>query len=237
VTGKINAWFRLYNQKKELTESIRQLHLLLLHLEQERENEKVAVSYDLHENLGQVLAVIKIDLGIIKQKVSGIEVISEINKASDLVSETIKTVRRLTSQLHPQILDDLGLEAAIDWYTKDFTHRTGVAVNFNSDTGISFSPDASLSIFRIVQECFNNIARHSGASRVEVRLEKAGESVYLRISDNGTGITDSQIQSEKSFGIKGIKERSVLLGGSFTFCLANENATVAELRIPLIPEE
>jgi two-component system sensor histidine kinase UhpB len=219
--------------EEELKSSLDQLHQLTQYIEKVRENERIAISRELHDDLGQALTAVKIDLGTIKQNVSDNEVIIRINKVSALVSDTIKTVQRLTSQLRPQIIDDLGLEAAIEWYTQEFEQRSGVSIILNVDLCIVISADASLIIFRIMQEALTNIARHSGADSVNIRLNNTVNYVNFEITDNGTGISEKEINSKKSFGIISMRERAASLGGTFDIYRENDCGTVIKLIFPL----
>lgn len=218
---------------EELKNSLEQLHQLSQYIEQVRENERVSISRELHDDLGQALTAVKIDLGIIKQKIQDDDLVLKMNKVTALVSETIKTVQRLTSQLRPEIIDDLGLVAAIEWYTKEFAERTGIDVFLDLDFELTISPDHSLTLFRIMQESLTNIARHSGATHVELSLSEIEESVHFRIADNGIGITGEKIKSKKSFGIMSMKERAASLGGSFEIYSENDNGTVIKLTLLL----
>ena len=220
--------------EEELKNSLEQLHQLTQYIEKVRENERMSISRELHDDLGQSLTAVKIDLGLIIQNVSDQDVILKINKVSSLIRETIRTVQRLTSQLRPEIIDDLGIEAAIEWYTKEFAVRNRIEILLNMDPGIVISSDASLIVFRIMQESLTNIARHAMATQVEIGLHKTGESISLVISDNGIGITESQINSNKSFGIKIMKERTLSLGGTFGICGNKRGGTKVHLVIPLI---
>lgn len=219
--------------EEELQNSLEQLHQLTQYIDKVREAERVAISRDLHDDLGQALTAVKIDLGIIRQQVSDTEVALKISKVSALVSETIKTVQRLTSELRPQIIDDLGLEAAIEWYTTEFANRNGMEIFLNMDSGISIAPDASLTLFRIMQESLTNIARHSKATRVEIGLEKNADFIDFRISDNGIGISENDINSKKSFGIMSMKERAASLGGNLDIFNNNDHGTIIKLILPV----
>jgi len=223
--------------EEELKNSLNQLHKLTQYIEKVREEERLTISRELHDDLGQALTAIKIDLGIIKQNVSDKEVVLKINKVSTLVSEIIKNVQRITSQLRPQIIDDLGLEAAIEWYTNEFAQRNKVELFLDMDSDLTISPDASLIIFRIMQESLTNISRHSQATRVDIGLQKTYENITLRISDNGIGITDDEIKSKKSFGIINMKERAASMGGSFEICHGNNSGTIISFSLPLKNEE
>jgi signal transduction histidine kinase len=219
--------------EEELKSSLSQLHQLTQHIEEVRENERVIISRELHDDLGQALTAVKIDLGIIARNITDSEIVSKIKKVSDLVGETIKTVQRLTSQLRPAIIDDLGLEATVEWYTNEFAQRNGITVLLDIDSRLYITPEASLIIFRILQESLTNISRHSGATHVDIVLAKTDVSVSFRISDNGIGITENEINSKTSFGIMSMKERAGSLGGTFNIYTENEKGTTITLFLPL----
>ncbi|NTW31726.1 MAG: PAS domain-containing protein [Bacteroidetes bacterium] len=234
--------FRRIGTSQDITErkkaedeksKLEHIHQLMEHTEKAREKERVAISRDLHDDLGQSLTAMKIDLGMIKQNVSDIDVVIKINKLSNLVSDTIKTVQRLTSQLRPDIIDDLGLEAAIEWYTKEFAQRNSIEIFLDLESEIPISPEDSLVIFRIMQESLTNISRHSKATRVKIVLSKIGDNINFRASDNGIGISEDEIKSKKSFGLSGMKERAASLGGSFDIYPENGGGTVIKLFFPL----
>lgn len=199
--------------EEELKNSLIQLHKVAQHIEEVRENERVSISRELHDDLGQALTAVKIDLASIKQQVTDMSTVLKINKTSALVSDTIKTVQRITSQLRPQIIDDLGLETAIEWYTKEFEQRSRIKIFLDIDSSLVLAPDIALILFRIMQEALTNIARHSKANSVVIKLFRSKEKVNFSISDNGIGITDDKINSAKSFGIINMKERAASLGG------------------------
>jgi PAS domain S-box-containing protein len=219
--------------EEELKSSLEQQHQLTRYIEKVREEERVAISRELHDDLGQALTAVKIDLGTIRQNVFEKDVILRISKVSELVSETIKTVQRLTSQLRPQIIDDLGLESAIEWYTKEFEERSRIKIILALNSGFVIAPDASLIIFRVMQEALTNIARHSKATKVNIGLSKNGDNINLRISDNGIGISEDEIKSKKSFGIISMRERAASLGGTFEVNRDKNGGTVVKLIFPL----
>jgi PAS domain S-box-containing protein len=224
------------NKKKveeELKDALEQQQQLTNYIEKVRENERVAISRELHDDLGQSLTAVKIDLGTIMQKTADKEVLNRIKKVSALVSDTIKTVQRITAQLRPQIIDDLGLESAVEWYTSEFQERSGIKISLDLEYGLSINHDASLIIFRVMQEALTNIARHSNADEVGIRLFKNDNDLRFSISDNGIGITEDQVRSNNSFGIISMKERAASLGGKFEISGSKNQGTVINLIFPL----
>ena len=219
--------------EEELQKSLEQLQQLSEHIEQARENERLNISRELHDDLGQALTAVKIDLEIIKQQTSDIIVKEKLDNVKALVGNTIKSVQRITSQLRPEIIDDLGLEAAIDWYTKEFSKRYGIEVFLDVDSEIPISKDKSLPLFRIVQESLTNIARHARAKHVEILLNKQGDVIQLVVADNGVGITEDEINSKKSFGIMSMSERTASLGGSFEISRGNDFGSKILVTFPI----
>ncbi|HCY42783.1 MAG TPA: hypothetical protein DHV48_15780 [Prolixibacteraceae bacterium] len=219
--------------EQELHCSLQQLHQLTQHIEEVRENERVVIARELHDDLGQALTAVKIDLGIIKQSITDQNVILKIDKLSGLVRETIHTVQRLTSELRPQIIDDLGLEATIEWYTGEFAERNRLSVFCHLEPELSFNPTTSLTIFRIMQESLTNISRYAKASRVDIELVKSDENVEFSIADDGIGIVESEVTSKKSFGIIGMKERAASLGGTFEISRGKGKGTIVKICFPL----
>ena len=248
LQSKINVFLDLFNQKQkivhhtellressgELKKSLEQLHSLAKYTENAREYERKSIARELHDDLGQALTAVKIDLGIIRQIVQEENVLSKIEKVTILVSDTIKTVQRLTSQLRPEIIDDLGLEAAIKWYTKEFGTRNNIEIFLDMDSEIPLSPDDSITLFRIMQESLTNIARHAAATNIEISLLCTGKKINFSISDNGNGIPDEKLHSKKSFGIIGMRERAVTLGGTFEIYNKSDKGTVVSLSFPVL---
>ena len=223
----------LKKSEEKYKSALEQLEQLTQYTEKARENERASISRELHDDLGQALTAVKIDLGIIKKNISDQGVVSQINKVTALVSETIKTVQRLTSNLRPDIIYDLGLETALEWYIKEYAERYGTQVSLEMEPEISFSSDDSLTLFRIMQESLTNIARHSKANRLEIKLNKEGDYINFSISDNGIGITDIQRNAKNSFGLIGMKERAASLKATFDICRKKGGGTIVKLLIPL----
>ncbi len=182
---------------------------------------------------------LKLDLSRLSSRLSGVatkrnEAAQRIESMSTLIDETIKTVRRIATQLRPGVLDDLGLVAAIEWQLQDFRERTGVECEFKSSVKhLNLDQNLSTALFRILQETLTNIARHANASRVKIRLKKDKDNIVLRVEDNGRGITEWEISGSKSLGLLGIKERALLFGGSVDITGRQNKGTVVAVHIPL----
>ncbi|MBW8332057.1 MAG: PAS domain S-box protein [Prolixibacteraceae bacterium] len=217
----------------ELQTSLKQLHQLSKYIEQARENERLNIARELHDDLGQALTAVKIDLEIIKQHASDTIVKGKLEDVKVLVGDTIRTVQRITSQLRPEIIDDLGLEAAIDWYTKEFSQRYGIEVFLDIESGIPISNDDALPLFRIMQESLTNIARHAQATHIEILLCQQGDFIQFEVTDNGVGITEAKINSKKSFGIMSMKERTASLGGTFKISRRDKFGSKIEILFPI----
>ncbi len=229
----VNDFTDRKKSEAELKNSVEQLRLLTQHIEKIREDERLAISRDLHDDLGQALTAINIDLGIIKQYLPNEDAKSKMTRVSKMVSETIQTVQRLTMQLRPDIINDLGIENAIEWYTRDFSLRNDVKFLIDVDYDTPISYESSLVIFRIMQESLTNISRHSSATEVGIKLYKNPENIIFRIHDNGIGISDLQQKSRRSFGIIGMKERAASIGGILEITRGKTGGTDCILRIPL----
>jgi two-component system sensor histidine kinase UhpB len=219
--------------ENELKSSLKQLQQTAHHIEEVREKERLSISRELHDDLGQALTAVKIDLSAIKQNVTDMATVLLLNRASALVSDTIKKVQSLTSQLRPQIIDDLGLETAIEWYTKEFEQRSRISIILDLVCDVKIPSDDSLIIFRILQEALTNIARYSGATTAKIMLGKKGRNIVFSISDNGVGITEDKLNSGQSFGIIGMKERAAALGGTLKIFRDDNQFTVVSLIFPL----
>ena len=218
--------------ESELQASLAQKDQLTVHIQQVREEERVAIARELHDDLGQLLTAVKIDLGMLGKSVDDPKTVADIGKIGGLVGESIKTVQRITSQLRPQILDDLGLCVAIEWYATEFASRTKIDLFLDIDSGILLTPEASLVVFRIVQESLTNVARHSRATRVELTMSLEQGSICLMVRDNGIGIANSEVLSAKSFGILSMKERAVSLGGKLEVDGQSGQGTRIVLNLP-----
>lgn len=221
------------NIEFELQNSVEKLHSLTQHIEKVREEERLSISRDLHDDLGQALTSVKMDLGIISKNITDEDASLKIKKIYKTIDDTIKTVQRITSELRPQIIDDLGFESAIDWYTGEYSKNNDVQVVLDIDPEVSISPEASLIIFRIMQESLTNISRHANATRVDVNLIKDNNQIEFSICDNGIGITEKQKKAKRAFGIMGMIERANSLGGNLDIFGQKGQGTTIKLTLPI----
>ena len=222
--------------EEQLKSSREKLRNLTAHLNLVREEERKHIAREIHDELAQALTALKIDLFWMNKRLSGDqqELKDKITSMSGLIDMTIKSVRRISSELRPGLLDDLGLQAAMEWQAKEFQSRTGIKceIDFRTDA-LNLEQDLVTAIFRIFQETLTNVARHAEATKVKVSLSETTDCLSMEVSDNGRGITDEQITNPKSFGLMGIQERVHLLGGIIKIRGVRGKKTVVKLDIPL----
>lgn len=227
--------------EEELKNSHKQLRALAARLQSIREEERKQIAREVHDELGQALTGLKIDISWLASRLSeaGVKarrhlLLDKIQSMSNLIDTTIKTVRRIATELRPGVLDDLGLVAAIKWQAQDFQKRTGIKCEFPpSVEDISLDQDRSTAVFRIFQETLTNIARHANATRINTRLRKDHGNIMLEVEDNGRGITEKEISDSKSLGLLGMKERAFLFGGKVNIIGHLKKGTIVTVLIPL----
>lgn len=220
----------------KLAASYKVLQRLALHLENIRAEERVQIARNLHDEMGATLAALKMRVAWLASKLpDGLpHLASEITHISDLVSDGIKTVRQVVAELRPNLLDDVGLVAAIKDYVNRFRHDTDIACILTlPDEEFSLNENQSITFFRIIQESLNNVAKHAQASKVEIRFELQGSMLHLHIKDNGVGFVPTR--KVNSFGLLGIQERALMIGGSATINSAPGQGVEVLLSIPIQP--
>jgi len=203
----------------EISQSNADLRALASHLQDIREEERAAMAREVHDELGQQLTGLKMDLAIISKRLPAADtewLLTKTQATTALLDTTIRTVRKIATELRPSILDDLGLVAAIDWQAQEFMKRSGINTVFHSElTTLDLAPSASIGLFRICQESLTNIARHAGARNVSITLGKNDNWLELSISDDGRGIdAQKQHSNGKTLGLLGMKERALMMGGA-----------------------
>ncbi len=201
----------------EILKTTEQLRQLTAHLQTIREEERKNIAREIHDELGQQLTGLKMDIHWLSRRinVTDEETKRKMKESISLIDDTITSVRKIATNLRPSILDDLGLLAALEWQGEEFQKRSGTKVVFVNKVGeISLPPDIATAIFRIYQELLTNIARHANASLVKTVLHKVNGLINFSFSDNGVGFSSENIRNKKTLGLLGIKERTLLFGGS-----------------------
>jgi len=225
--------------EEQLRQSHEQLRALSVYLQSVREEERTRIAREVHDELGQALTSCKLDLSWLASKLpKDLKPLVEKTRAlTSHIDSTIQTVRLISSELRPGVLDHLGLVAALEWQANEFQNRTGIKCELHSNIQEPL-PDQNLSttFFRIFQETLTNVIRHAGATRVTVDLKEADGRITLAVRDNGRGITRSEISNGKSMGLLGMRERTALLGGIFKIGrVALGKGTRVSVSIPLHP--
>lgn len=219
------------------------LRALAGRLQASREEERLLISREIHDDLGEALTTQKLGLGWLRNclntrspaLISWEEVFAKIDALGALADATANRVRKLCTRLRPAILDDLGLAAAIEWQAQEFQSRTGIRYKISQNVELTgLENTQATAVFRIFQEILTNIARHSRASRTTISLKKHKLGLVLQVRDNGKGITKNQVNSKTSLGILGMRERAMVLGGEIEIQGKAGVGTLVVVTIPLV---
>lgn len=222
--------------EEQLRESHEQLRALSIYLQHAREEERTRIAREVHDELGQKLTGLRFDLGNLRLRLPRDQRHAQgaIQGMLAHIDNLIQAVRRISTELRPSVLDDLGLAAALEWQTHEFQSRTGlqcrIALKVRQPVN---DQELNTAFFRIFQETLTNVMRHAHATKVEVRLAEDGGRLVLEVKDNGRGITESQMASSRSIGLLGMRERAALLGGELHIRGAPGKGTAVTVRIPL----
>lgn len=250
LKSKIAVFVDLYNKnvalkreiaerrvtEERLRESEENLRALAAHLQSVREEEQIRIAREIHDELGQALTGLKMDLTWLAGGLRADQkpLLEKTTAMFRLIDGTIRSVRRIASGLRPEVLDEIGLAAAISWQARDFQVRSGLRCNVELPAdGPQLDPARSTAMFRIFQEVLTNVARHAHATRVEVRLGVDGDAMWLKVQDNGRGIPDGKINSSKSLGFLGMRERVLPFDGTIDIRGQRGKGTTVTIRIPL----
>jgi PAS domain S-box-containing protein len=221
--------------EKKIKDTSERLRKLALHLQNIREEERTLIAREIHDELGQMLTFLKIQITLIGKKLTDNQQIlkDKVDSSLKLIDDLIDTIQKISEKLRPTVLDELGIASAIDWQTKDFSERTGInCVCELPKDELPLDKEKSTAMFRIFQEAVTNIARHANASRVSISLKEFKQNIILEIKDNGKGITENQINDPRSLGILGMKERAVLFGGTLTIKSSMNSGTTVRVELP-----
>jgi PAS domain S-box-containing protein len=225
--------------EQELRASSEQLRNLAAHLLSVREEERARISREVHDELGQSLTAVKMDLAWLAVRLPQRNgpMLKRIRSTRQLADSIIQSIRRISTELRPAVLD-LGLAAAVEWQVQEFQARSGVHCTVRLLTREEVASNASTAMFRIFQETLTNVARHAKATRAEVVLQKQRDRLVLLIRDNGRGFDQADPSLSKSLGLLGMRERAAILGGRVNISSAPGKGTTVTAWIPLpSPEE
>ena len=226
----------------KLEQANEQLHALTSRIVTVREEERTALSREIHDELGSALTGVKMGLMHIKRSLPGDErseafanMHEILASMTNIIDGTIRMVRKIITDLRPEILDEVGLAEALQWYGGEFDKRTSISIRFTVfPKKFDVDKKQTTELFRIFQEILANVAKHSGASKVVVFLKKENDLLTLRVKDDGIGIKETDMANKNSFGILGIRERAKLMGGQMNIKGAPGKGTTITIEVPAI---
>lgn len=219
-----------------LRASQERLRSLAHRLQEVREQERARIARDIHDGIAQTLTALKLDLRWIRDTLNGErpDLASKLDDMTEAVGLTIQDMRRMSTELRPEVLDHLGLAAAIEWAGREFQRRTGIGCRLRAGIhDVALERDAATGLFRIFQEALANVARHAGAASVTITLREQPGAVVLELWDDGRGITEQQRAGTGSLGLLAMRERALLLGGSLDVRGVPGRGTHLSVRIPV----
>ena len=224
--------------ERQLKESYEQLRQLASHLQDVREEEQKRIAREVHDELGQQITGLKMDIAWIWKRISGLQGLTTIEEKLKemtlLLDAAVQTIRKIASELRPSILDDLGVIAALEWQTKEFEKRFMIPVHFSTSVNhLDIDPGVATGLFRLYQESLTNIARHSGASRVNAELMVESEHIRLSVKDDGKGFDTQKIHGRKTLGLLGMKERVLMMSGQLNIKSKPGKGTEVTIKVPL----
>ncbi len=221
--------------ERRQAEAARRVRELAAHLQSAREDERKHLAREIHDELGQSLMGLKLEVSYLSRRagVENPELRNKLGELGGMIDKTIGSVRRLATDLRPQILDELGMVEAMRWQIEEFRQRTGILCTVElPDEPIDCGPDRATAMFRILQESLTNVVRHAGATRASVRLTSHDERIVLEVSDDGQGITKDQLEHSRSFGLLGMQERARMFGGVLRIEAGEERGTTVVVSMP-----
>jgi signal transduction histidine kinase len=225
--------------EQEVRKSREELRSLSEHLQQIREKDRADVAREVHDQLGQALSAVVIDLACLREQLPSCEdgrLKEQVQEIERRIGGTMQSVREICRKLRPPILDDLGLVTAIAWHLRAFQEKTGIRCTATLDENLpDHRTELGLVLFRIYQESITNVLRHAGATNVDVTLQHRKGNLVLKVKDNGKGISAEQVASPLSLGVLGIRERVRFWGGESLFTGSPDKGTLVQVSIPLHP--
>lgn len=219
----------------ELEQSRGELRALAARIQTTREEERTRIAREIHDELGQALTALKLDLSWLEGRLpsnSGAFRLGNVSITAR-IDETMEIVRRIASELRPSVLDQLGLEAAIEWLVHESAKRTGIVVTLHAEEFPQLPDQVASHAFRIIQEALTNVTRHSKATRVDVTVRHLGSTIILGVEDNGVGILPQSLSGPRSLGLVGMRERAVACGGTLVIRGQPGQGTAIIVTIPV----
>jgi PAS domain S-box-containing protein len=237
LIGYVGSCADITDEKQRLGESEEQLRQLAARVQTAREEERANLARELHDELGQTLTAIKLELGrstsALRNDHVDLQTVDRVQSLIGLVDISISTVKRIATRLRPATLDHLGLAAAMRWEASAFRATTGIRCYLRAARETTaLTADQQTVIFRIFQEALTNVVRHARASAVYVSLAERKGTFELRIRDNGRGIKESDMTHPGSLGLLGMRERAAIIGGAFTISGRPAKGTAITVRVP-----
>ena len=246
LISKVNIFLQLYGQKQlivkshnellrseaEVLKGKEQMQLLNRHLINAREDERAAISLMIHDELGQALTALKIDLSWVRTNGGSEVVLLKLDKLVESTNDIIRKVQRISSELHPKLLTDLGLADAIEWYCGEQQERTGLKFELYMEESGTKDFQTDLALFRILQEALTNVIRHAEAKKVVISIHYESEGTFMVIADDGVGISQAILESSNSMGLFGMRERAIQRNGTLELGLNTPSGTKIAVFIP-----
>lgn len=220
---------------EEIRASRQQLRALASRLQKVREEERTQIAREIHDELGQALTGLKLDIAWMTRRLPrDHDMLAHGDSIMERIDRTLSSVRRIATELRPSVLDQLGLEAALEWQGQEFATRTGIEVLMELCVdGAAIPDDLGSSAFRILQESLTNVARHANAASVLIRFVQTPALLKLEIIDNGVGLPPAPISDTTSLGLIGMRERALACGGTLTITGIPLQGTTVSLTVPL----
>jgi len=235
LKSKVAVFVELSRKTAALADSEQKLRALASHLISVREEERAHIAREIHDELGQVLTGLKMEVAWLAKHLHEDQkpLFEKTRSMGQLIDSTVQTVRKISAGLRPEVLDEMGLVAAIGWQAKEFQKRTGIRCRLKLPEEVaSLERELSTTVFRVFQEILTNVARHSRATRVDIDMKNDGRSLVLEVADNGVGIADGEHNGRRSLGLLGMQERALRVGGEVSIGSAPGHGTKVVVTIP-----